>query len=384
MKISKQNRAGVWLKHSNGYDAFIPSPLPPELKLSEDLQAVLSEANLSLGRLDGIGRMLPNPYLLVNPIIRNEAVLSSRIEGTQTSLSDLYLYELEGEQLSLLPNHLKEDAQEVQNYVKALQYGIERLNTLPLSLRLVKELHEILMQGVRGQNKTPGEFRHSQNWIGAAGSTLKTASFIPPPPEELMTVLGNWEAYIHSNPQEPVLIQAGLLHSQFEAIHPFLDGNGRIGRLLITLLLIERGVLTLPMLNISSYFEHNRQQYYDGLNSVNAKGDWEGWLQFFLHGVWQQANTSIEISEKIITLQKEIENKLQEMSAPVTLYRVLNYLLANPVTTPKHLSDALEINFQTASTALLKLSEITNIKEITGNKRNRRFRFESLIEILST
>ena len=263
----------------SGYRAYIPSPLPPPIAWDEELVAALSRADQAIGRLAGEGRRLPNPHLFIRPFLRREAVLSSRIEGTQTTLGELF-----AAQAGARVEQSSADLREVANYVVALEFGIQRLNTLPLSLRLVRELHEKLMRGVWGDTATPGEFRRSQNWIGPPGCVLNNATYIPPPPEELMACLGEWENFLHDDTLPP-LIHAALAHSQFEAIHPFLDGNGRVGRLLITLLFVARGVLPAPLLYLSAYLEATREEYYAHLLAITQNGQWEEWLTYFLRGV---------------------------------------------------------------------------------------------------
>jgi len=258
--------AGKVIRLSSGYHAFIPAPLPPDIPYDQSLVLILSRADTALSELSGLGRLLPNPHLLVNPYIRREAVLSSRIEGTKADLSDLWLEDVDVG----VPDRDAADIQEVRNYISALEYGIERINELPLSKRLTREIHARLMQGVRGEQSTPGEFRRTQNWIGHPGSTLANAQYVPPPPEEMMAALDNWESFLHSRESFPDLIQCALMHEQFEAIHPFLDGNGRVGRLLITLFLIERGRLSQPLFYPSQYFEARRQGYYTALQRVRT------------------------------------------------------------------------------------------------------------------
>jgi len=381
METDIQVKAGQWRQHSKGYKAYLTNPLPPAMAFSMALQSQLAKANLSLGRLDGIGRMLPNPYLLINPYLRNEAVLSSKIEGTRSTLTDLFEFELSDDENN--GTHEDLDVQEVENYVRAMEYGIERLKALPISLRLMRELHEILMQGVRGQNKTPGEFRHSQNWIGPPGCTLNTASFVPPPPEELLDQLGSLENYIHSNPQEPDLIQCAFLHGQFEIIHPFLDGNGRIGRLLITLFLIERNLLSLPLLYLSAYFERNRSEYYERLTNISAKDDWEGWLLYFLQGVEDQANRSVRTANQILALKQTLEESLKEQPSSGLLLKTLDFLFLHPVINVNRLAKKLEVSFQTSNTLILKLEELGVIREITGQRRNRRYFFSQLVQLIA-
>ncbi len=272
---AKRQPHGRRVRCPGGYSAYVPEPLPPPIQWSAGLSAALSTADRAVGRLSGEGRRPPNPHLLIRPFVRREAVLSSRIEGTQATLGELLAAEA-GAAVERSPADLRE----VGNYVVALEYGVERLRTLPLSLRLVRELHDKLMRGVRGDAATPGEFRRSQNWIGPAGCTLGNAAFVPPPPERLMECLGSWEVFLHDETLPP-LVHAALAHSQFEAIHPFLDGNGRVGRLLITLLLVTKGVLPSPLLYLSAWFEATRSEYYARLSGVTERGEWEEWLDYF-------------------------------------------------------------------------------------------------------
>ena len=281
---------------TGGYRAFVPAALPPEIAWDGTLAFSLSAADRSIGRLAGEGRRLPNPHLLIRPFIRKEAVLSSRIEGTQASLGELLAAEA-GATVERSPDDLRE----VGNYVAALEYGLERLESLPLSLRLVRELHERLMRGVRGDIATPGEFRRSQNWIGRPGSILADATYVPPPPSELMACLSAWERFLHDRTFPP-LVHAALVHAQFEAIHPFLDGNGRVGRLLITLLLAQREVMPSPLLYLSAYFESTRSEYYARLLGITERGEWEEWLVYFLDGVASQSEDAIERIQRIDNL----------------------------------------------------------------------------------
>ena len=325
--------------------------------------------------------MLPNPYMLIGSYLRNEAILSSRIEGTRSTLTDLFGFELGEEEEA--GSETDPDVQEVENYVRAMEYGIERLATLPISLRLIRELHEILMQGVRGSSKTPGEFRQSQNWIGPSGCTLNTASFLPPPPEDVLAQLGSLETYIHNSPQEPELIQCALIHGQFEMIHPFLDGNGRVGRLLITLFLIERNLLRMPLLYLSAYFERSRETYYAHLTGISTKDDWEGWILYFLEGVEGQAQRSVKTADQILTLKKDWEELLKEQAGSRSLLKALDFLFLQPVINSNRLASKLDVSFQTANTLIAKLEEMGVLEEITGQKRNRRFYFPQFIRFLA-
>ena len=285
----KDSPAGQIISVGGDYSAFIPRPLPPPLSWTDDLISALSEADRALGQLAGLGRLLPNPHLLIRPFLHREAVLSSRIEGTQASLSDVFAYEANQPLLFELPS----DTREVYNYVRALEYGMERLATLPLSLRLLREIHAVLMEGVRGASQTPGQFRDRQNWIGTPGCAARDAIFVPPPVSEMMAVLGDFERYLHAESHLPPLIRIGLIHYQFETIHPFLDGNGRIGRLLITLLLCAWDLLPQPLLYLSAYFERWRDAYIDLLYAVSQRGAWNAWLVFFLQGIAIQARDAV-------------------------------------------------------------------------------------------
>lgn len=298
----KASRAGQYVEQMEGYKAFIPNPLPPvpEIIMDQEMWNLLSQADRALGRLDGATDALPNPDLFVFMYVRKEAVLSSQIEGTQASLIDV----LEFESQALEPDNPQEVA-EVVNYISAINYGLERLKELPVSLRLIREIHQELMKGVRGAERDPGEFRRSQNWIGAGGCSLAEATYVPPPPHEMLQSLDNLERFLHSPQPMPTLIKVGLAHAQFETIHPFLDGNGRTGRLLITFLLCEQNILKRPLLYISYYFKKYRAEYYDRLQAVRDSGNWEGWLKFFLRGVYEVAQEAAATARKIVNLKEE-------------------------------------------------------------------------------
>src|SRR3990167_2209170 len=285
--------SGKYIKGAEGYKAFIPKPLPPKITWSTPIVNALSDADRLLGQLSGEAGSLPNPHIFIRPFIVREAVLSSRIEGTQATLGEIL-----AEEAGAIVERAPDDMREVANYINALEHGIKRLNKLPLSLRLLQELHEKLMEGVRGQHATPGEFRRSQNWIGTPGCTLTTATYVPPPPKHMMTCLDSLEKFLHEHSLPP-LIQIALTHYQFEAIHPFLDSNGRVGRLLITLFLIERKILPTPLLYLSAFFEASRKDYYDRLLKFRLQGDWESWLQYFLNGVAKQSEDALSCAERI-------------------------------------------------------------------------------------
>jgi Fic family protein len=359
-----------------GYRAFVPADLPPaKLNLSRPLVAALSDADRLIGRLAGEGRRLPNPHLLMRPFIAREAVLSSKIEGTQATLGELLAAEA-GAAVERSPDDLRE----VANYVTALEHGRSRLADLPLSLRLVRELHEKLMAGTRGDHATPGEFRRSQNWIGRPGSTLTTATYVPPPPLEMTECLSAWEKYLHDR-QLPPLLHNALIHAQFEMIHPFLDGNGRVGRLLITLLLIERDILPTPLLYLSAFFEATRRDYYDGLRGIQERGDWDTWLEYFLNGVARQSEDALSRAERINGLLEKWRGKVQgeSSSAPGQL---IDELASNPYLTIKGAANKLKIAFTTVQRAIEKLEKKGIVTEVTGGRRDRVFCAKAILDVL--
>ncbi|MCB0252762.1 MAG: Fic family protein [Anaerolineae bacterium] len=340
------------------YWAYVPHDLPPEIAWDVDLVRVLSDADRALGQLAGLGRALPNPHLLIRPFIRREAVLSSRIEGTQTDLPHLYAYE--AGQLALPgldPTPPEADMREVLNYVHALEYGLERLDTLPVSLRLLRELHAVLMKGVRGEQAAPGEFRHTQNWIGPPGCTLNDATYVPPPPLELMPALAAFETYLHSDDSLPPLMRLALIHYQFEAIHPFLDGNGRIGRLLIILMLVHWDLLPLPLLYLSVFFERRRDAYYRLLLDVSASGAWRDWLLFFLEGVGEQASDAVYRARRLQDLQVDWHRRLGQKRASANLLRLADHLFESPVLSITDAARALDVTYPSAQRLIERLVE---------------------------
>ena len=366
---------GSFIPVAGDYVAFVPAALPPSIYWDTNIAVSLSAADRSIGRLAGEARHLPNPNLLVAPFIRKEAVLSSRIEGTQTTLGELLAAEAGAPvERSLLDLH------EVGNYVTALEYGLERLDTLPLSLRLVRELHEKLMRGVRGDSATPGEFRRSQNWIGSPGSTLADATYVPPPPSELMNCLSAWERFLHDESLPP-LIHAALVHAQFEAIHPFLDGNGRVGRLLITLLLAQRGVLPQPLLYLSAYFERTRQDYYTRLQGITERGEWEEWLVYFLNGV---AAESEDVIEKMLRIDELLSGwKLELVRDRSRLpERALEQFAANPFWTVRALAERLDVAYTTSQRAIDRLEAVGAISLAASERRNRVYCAWAILDVL--
>jgi Fic family protein len=374
-KPPKRKPHGRQVRCPGGFSAYVPDPLPPGIRWNESLITALSRADRALGRLAGEGRALPNPHILIRPFIRREAVLSSRIEGTQATLGELLAHEA-----GAFVERSPADLREVGNYVVALEYGVRRLGKLPLSLRLVRELHEKLMRGVRGDLATPGEVRKSQNWIGPRGSTPATATFVPPPATLLMECLGSWEKYLHDNSLPP-LVHLALVHSQFEAIHPFLDGNGRVGRLLITLMLVEREVLPTPLLYLSAYFEANRSEYYERLLGVTRHGEWEEWLAYFLAGVEEQADDATRRLARISALTTGWRKKLER--SPLKFGdSLIEALTENPYCTVNALAKRLQVAFTTAQRAVNRLEAAAILEEVSGAKRNRVYCARRLLSIL--
>jgi Fic family protein len=357
------------------YWAFIPKPLPPRLKYSSELAKLASEAAMAVGSLKGAGSQLPNPHLLITPYIRREAVSSSRIEGTQSSLSDLFFFEAAPTDIDRKP-----DVKEVINYVRAMEHGLKRLGEFPLSIRLVREIHGVLLEDVRGADRTPGALRRSQNWIG--GGSLVDAVYVPPPPEEVPKALGEWEAFIHSRPDIPPLVLAALIHYQFEAIHPFLDGNGRVGRLLITFFLCESDTLPLPLLYLSGYFERFRNEYSDRLLEVSRAGDWNGWLKFFLRAMVNQAEAAYENTQRLLSLRENYRSILRDLAATAATYDLVDNLFKNPYVTAPGFSAAMGISFPSAQKAINKLVEAGILQEITGQSRNRVYLCGEILENL--
>lgn len=359
----KSPQAGRVVRTLRGYYAFVPAD-PPELAYDSSLALALSRADAALSELSGLGRHLPNPHLLIAPYVRREAVLSSRIEGTRTSLAELLLEELQPGSVNQDPD----DVREVRNYVAALGHGIKRLRTLPLCLRLVREVHEKLMRGVRGGYATPGEFRRSQNWIGSGTSTIETATYVPPPPEEMGDALAAWERFVNRRDAMPDLVQCALMHEYFESIHPFLDGNGRVGRLLITLFLIERGRLSQPLLYLSAYIEATRQDYYRGLQAVRCAGDWDGWVRYFLAGVTQTAAEGVRRAAGLAGLREKYRRKLREKPKAAAL---LDALFVNPYLTVRHAAKLLKVSDPTAREAVKVLKGVGMLVETTGRGWNQ-------------
>ena len=371
---------GALVSIGEGRWAFVPAPLPPKLAYGSRVVATLSEADRALGELAGLGRTLPNPYLLTRPFLRREAVLSSRIEGTRASLVDLYAFEVEPPLFG--EPERRDDVREVRNYVRALEHGIERLGKLPISQRLLREMHAILMEGVRGAHSDPGEFRRIQNWIGPPGAGMEDATYVPPPPAEIPMALGALERYVHRDTGQPPLVDIALVHYQFEAVHPFLDGNGRIGRLLITLMLIERDLLPEPLLYLSAYFERHRSAYYDHLLVLSQKGAWEEWLLFFLRGVTAESHDASRRAGKLFDLRESYRERFQREGTRGNLLAAVNHLFASPVTGIRELAEFLGVSFEAARRLVKRLEDEGVLEEITGRRRNRVYAAREVIEVL--
>ncbi len=362
------------------YEAFIPNPLPPDppLQLSGDDADLIERANRALGRLDGVTTMLPDTNLFLYLYVRKEALLSSQIEGTQSSFTDLLLYEHEA-----APGVPIDDVQEVSNYVHAINHGLDRLRGgFPLSLRLLREIHGILLAGTRGCRKDPGEFRRSQNWIG--GSRPGNARFVPPPPDEVVACMGALEKFLHDDPvRTPVLQKAALAHVQFETIHPFLDGNGRLGRLLITLLLCAEEVLSEPVLYLSLYFKTYRDEYYEQLQRVRTIGDWEGWMRFFMEGVLRTANQAVDAARNILHLFDEDRGRINTIGRTAgSALRVHDWLQKQPLTNVSKAAKALGLSYNTATSAMQNLEQLGIVREITGKQRDRIYLYDRYLAIL--
>jgi Fic family protein len=371
-------KSGRLLKHGRGYFAFVPNPLPPKINLTWDLAAEISAADRGLSELAGITRTLPNPHLLIRPFMSREAVLSSRIEGTQASLSDLFYFEA----VRSTPVLAGSDVAEVRNYIRALEHGLRRVQELPIGLRLITEIHAELMRGVRGENLTPGEFRRSQNWIGPSGCTLNEAKFVPPPPEEMMKCLGELETYFHAKSSLPLVVRLALIHYQFETIHPFLDGNGRIGRLLLVLLLCAENVLPQPMLYLSAYFERHREKYYRLLFAASQDGRWSEWVSFFLRGVAEQAADAIKRSEKLLGLWHQYRKRVQAVRSSALPLILVDELFTRPYVTFSSAAKVLGVTFRSAQLNVRKLVAAKIVEELPGRSYGRIFMAREVLNVL--
>lgn len=371
-------RAGEYVDQPTGYTAFIPAPFPPtDLNLTDELLNPLSSADRALARLDGAASVLPNVDLFIQMYVFQEATLSSQIEGTEASLADVV-----GARSETPPVERRDAINEIENYISALNFGLDRLETLPVSLRLVREIHEVLMSGVRGgeAGKTPGEFRKSQNWIG--GSTPNNARFVPPPVEVMHASLDEWEASVHVH-RLPPLVHIGLLHAQFETIHPFVDGNGRVGRLLVTFMLTEREILARPLLYLSIYFKKHQDEYYDRLQAVRDHGDWEGWLAFFIEGVRSTARSATQTVRSILDLRDADRERIQAALGRKSGngLRLHDHLFLNPVVNARTTQRVLDISQPTANRLLRDLEEVGIVREWTGRQRGQSYVYDDYFNI---
>ena len=368
------SRAGHFVKQDAGYRAFVPASLPPEppVRVEGDVLTWLSKADRALGRLDGVTSNLPNPDLFVAMYVRQEAVLSSQIEGTQSTLEDVLASEVDASA------NRPHDVSEVVNYVRAMNRGLtdlRRPDGLPLSLRLLRQIHAVLMEGVRGQHRTPGEFRTQQNWIGPEGASLRDATFVPPPVPEMHAALGNLETFLHDR-SLPDLVACGLAHAQFETVHPFNDGNGRVGRLLVTFMLCERDVLDRPLLYLSHYLKQHRAEYYDRLTAIREQGDWEGWLRFFLRGVFEVSQQATATARAILALREAHRGRVAEASGVgLAGQRLLDLLFRQPVLTVRFVEAQLGLSYAGANKLVQRFASIGLLDEMTGQRRNRLYRY---------
>ena len=380
----ESNRAGIVIKTPTGYNSFVPNPLPPNppIAFDDEIQSLLSEAGLKLGRLDGITQILPNPGLFVAMYVKKEAILSSQIEGTQASLVDVLEAPSYNEK-----EYSSDGVKEVINYVNAMYHGLDRLSSLPLSLRLIKEIHEILLNGVRGADKSPGEFRRSQNWIGPAGCNLSTATYVPPTVEDMKAAMYDLEKYIYDESYIPALIKIALIHAQFETIHPFLDGNGRMGRLLITFWLCQQKILSQPLLYLSYYFKLNRDEYYNTLMDVRLKGDWEKWIKFFLRGVSITADESTRTAKEILSLRSKyddmLENYCKERKSSFNYQPLLNLIFDYPVLNRKKVEKELGVSGPKAGRLIKTFCDLGILEDTDKNReRYKKFIFADYIRVL--
>lgn len=376
-----KTRAGRYIKQLTGYKAYIPNLLPPDppIHMDNELQVLLSNADRALARLDGAALILPNPELFVAMYVKKEALLSSQIEGTQASLEGILEFESD-----LTPRDNINEIKEVINYIKALDYGMERLENFPMSLRLIKEIHAVLLEGVRGASKSPGEFRRSQNWIGPAGASLRDALFVPPPHDMVDPLMSNIEKVVHSDDNIPALIKIAMIHAQFETIHPFLDGNGRVGRLLITFYLYWKKILEKPLLYLSFYLRKYKEEYYQWLMDLRLKGEWENWLKFFLKGVIEVSGEAVSTAKEIILLKEKLTGEMFSKSIGGALaVKLLDRLFEKPIVSVSDAAAYLNVSRQSALQLVKKFAQIGILKEITGKQRYRKYIFLDYIDIIA-
>lgn len=374
-------RAGKFIRQPGGYKAFIPKPLPPDpsLQYDDELQSLLSEADRALARLDGVITVLPNPELFIAMYVKKEALLSSQIEGTEASLEGILEFEAD-----LTPKEDIKQVKEVINYINALNYGMERLEEIPLTLQLIKEIHKTLIKGTRGSRKTLGEFRRSQNWIGPAGARLVDATFIPPPPREVAPAMHALEKFFNEYKHIPPLVKIALIHAQFETIHPFLDGNGRIGRLLITFYLFWKDILSKPVLYLSFYLKKNRERYYNLLMEIRRNGAWEDWIRFFLEGVSEISREAANTARDIIMLKQDLINELYENNiSSIFAVKLIDVLFKTPIIDVKSAREKLKISKVAMNQLFKKFERLGIISELTGKERYKKYLFRDYVDIIA-
>ena len=377
MRVSdfNKNSPGRLVRTVGGQYAFVPQDLPPKIRWTEQLVSAVSAADRAVGRLAGLGQDMPNPHLLIRPFVQREAVLSSRIEGTQASMPQLLLFEVNRKVELDVP-----DVREVANYVRAMEYGLRRIKTLPLSLRLIREMHRILLTGVRGEDRQPGEFRTTQVHIGPPGAPIERARFVPPPPgPQMQRCLDALEGYLHAPSSLPPVVRLALVHYQFEAIHPFVDGNGRVGRLLISLMLCMDSVLPLPLLYLSAYFQKTREEYYDQLLRVSRYGTWNDWLVYFARGVAAEGMDAVDRAERLKRLRAKYIEKVRTVRASALLTRLVEELFNRPLVTVSKVAELLDVTPNTAQKHIDRLVAHRILREVTGQKRNRIFAAEGIV-----
>ena len=377
----KESRAGTFVKQPAGYMAFIPKPLPPTppLEYDSELRFALSEADRAVAKLGVLTEFLPNPDLFIAMYVKKEALLSSQIEGTEASLEGVLEFEAD-----LKPKDNIDEIKEVINYIKAMNYGMEKVKRSHISLELIKEMHRVLIQGTRGSRRGLGEFRRSQNWVGPPGAALLDATFVPPPPDIVVVAMTELEQFVHAENETPPLVKAGLIHAQFETIHPFLDGNGRIGRLLITLYLFREKILSKPLLYLSFYLKKERTQYYDLLMRIRTEGAWEDWVSFFFRGITETSEEAVRAARDIIALKDSIISRLHENRvSSIHAVRLIDLLFDTPLTSVPAVAEKLAVSKQTAHGIVTKFNEMGILKEITGKERYRKYLFEDYVRIIA-
>jgi cell filamentation protein, protein adenylyltransferase len=373
----KAGSPGKLIPIPEGTHAFVPAALPTGVPLDSEAVHLLAEASQALGLLQGLVQSLPSPQILVRPFVRREAELSSRIEGTYANQEELVLFELDRESAADKP-----DVREVWNYVAAFEYGLKRLQEIPVCLRLIRELHGKLMKGVRGHDHRPGEFRTCQNYIGRKGEPIVKARYVPPPPAELTACLDAFEKALHAETKQPFLVRLALIHYQFEAIHPFEDGNGRIGRLLLPLLLVEKGTLSHPLIQLSAYFEQHRREYYDHLLQISQAGEWQPWIQFFLRAVRQQSDEAVRHTRAILDLRNQYREKIEQAGASAQALKIVDALFITPAVTVTGVAKRLRVSYPTAELLVRKLVKAGILNVDKSRRRNRVFHASEILKLV--